>query len=800
MTDRTEARPFRRAGERSGSDASGGSVRMGKLLLLAAVLSLGHAHVAAAAERNGVQNLIRNPSFDSGRTGWAWSLAGGKANVVEVPGPLGRPGKALRLRQDSSIRPKNSVVQQVKAIEGGRTYRMTVWYRTHERARPARGEYVLCWLTLYPGQGGARWVQLAGSAAPGAWKKLEQTFTTRADFGTTDKPGRIQVELLTYSELDSVCYDEVTLVEVPTQRSPESPSLPQAAAASEKRIAAGKGGEIAFYVLRPITNEKILPDFPPVPDKVSHQISLVLCPGEYEPASFVVHAINDVSGLEVEAGDLKSKTAAIAASNIDIRVVKCWYQSSQDTSTKVGRFLLPELLLKDDSLVRVDHVSKENHLKLRYPDGDRYVAISREDGVPIPGISTIPTPDRFPVRDSEALLPVSIPTGTNKQFWITLKAPDDAAPGIYRGSIVLRADNRLLGKLSLRVRVLPFGLLPPYYTSSILYDGRIHPEGKDLLGYGKRPPEQLRRELENLYAHGVRNPKCSGDPGDQRLLTEHLRLRSEVGMENDPLYLSMSVGNPTSKEDLDALKKRVKAIVDFCRERGTSGVYFYGIDEATGEKLKSQRAAWRVVHEAGGKIYVAGYSIHDEDIAQGNFELMGDIQDLLICAHRPRRDEAAKWHSKGHRICCYANPQFGIVKPETYRRNYGLLLWQNDYDGAMNFNYYTGGGPSWGNVWNDFDGQYYNDHNMVYPTTAGVIDTVQWEGYREGVDDVRYLTSLLDAIGKARKSDIGERRSRAMSADAYLKELKDADLRRRSLDTVRLELARHILDLQRAPE
>jgi hypothetical protein len=31
----------------------------------------------------------------------------------------------------------------------------------------------------------------------------------------------------------------------------------------------------------------------------------------------------------------------------------------------------------------------------------------------------------------------------------------------------------------------------------------------------------------------------------------------------------------------------------------------------------------------------------------------------------------------------------------------------------------------------------------------GVVDTIQWEGFREGVDDVRYVTTLERAIASA---------------------------------------------------
>lgn len=41
---------------------------------------------------------------------------------------------------------------------------------------------------------------------------------------------------------------------------------------------------------------------------------------------------------------------------------------------------------------------------------------------------------------------------------------------------------------------------------------------------------------------------------------------------------------------------------------------------------------------------------------------------------------------------------------------------------------------------------------MAYPTVDEVIDTLQWEGYREGVDNIRYLATLLSAIDQAESS------------------------------------------------
>ena len=66
----------------------------------------------------------------------------------------------------------------------------------------------------------------------------------------------------------------------------------------------------------------------------------------------------------------------------------------------------------------------------------------------------------------------------------------------------------------------------------------------------------------------------------------------------------------------------------------------------------------------------------------------------------------------------------------------------------MDYAYQHQFGPS---IWNDFDdvADHYRDHVFAYPTTDGVIDTVQWEGWREGVDDTRYVASLIKTDGNA---------------------------------------------------
>jgi hypothetical protein len=547
----------------------------------------------------------------------------------------------------------------------------------------------------------------------------------------------------------------------------------------EKRENQPPAPRITIYVVPAITDEKLLPTSSIPDDYISDEIFIRACPGEYEPASFVVRALDDITSLEAKATELIGENGSIPSSNVDIRVVKCWYQAGVEVWDINHKLFTPELLLKDDSLVNVEH--GENYLKLT---SGRYVWISEEKNGT--GTEIIPIGD-LPVKDSSTLQPVNIPKETNKQFWVTIKVPDDSLPGTYEGNIELRIPAGPLRELQLQLEVLPIKLSKPCLTYSLYYQAGLDPDWPDgSISSVIKSEGQMRAELEDLFDHGVTNPTVYQHHSDD-LLPRVLELRNQAGIDSTPLFIhaegnNLGFGTPSESGKLEQLKQEVRNVVTVAEAEGYSDIYFYGIDEATGSALEAQRPAWEAIHEAGGKVFVAGYTA--ELVPPGNFELVGDIQDLLICAGEPSAEEAAKWHSVGHKIFCYANPQVGEEKPETYRRNYGLLLWQTDYDGAMDFAYQY----SYCNIWNDFDHATYRDHVFAYPTVDGVIDTIEWEGWREGVDDVKYLTTLLELIEEAKTEG-----KDASDAEDWLADLKSADLMTKDLNAVRSEMIGYIL-------
>jgi hypothetical protein len=152
-----------------------------------------------------------------------------------------------------------------------------------------------------------------------------------------------------------------------------------------------------------------------------------------------------------------------------------------------------------------------------------------------------------------------------------------------------------------------------------------------------------------------------------------------------------------------------------------------------------------------------------------------------------RPDLGRKVRKLGHQIFSYANPQAGVEAPETYRRNYGLKLWAAGYSGAFNYEYQ---GHETKKAYDDFFEEHYRNHTMAYPAHGRPIDTRQWEGWREGVDDVRYVSTLRKAIDHAAAAGRGP--SRVEAARKWLATITGDE----DLDAVRRQAVAHILALR----
>lgn len=551
----------------------------------------------------------------------------------------------------------------------------------------------------------------------------------------------------------------------------------------------------------PLTDRGYLPFDRVIPSCPENLLAVTGCPGEYEPASLVVAATDrtPLEGVMAECSELAGpEGAVIPPEAIDIRSVICWYVAANDCTitdnhvVRNTRVLRPELLCHDSRFMFSDHTEKANYIKLHLPEGERWSCVSNlhDEYFVIPndeGHQLLA--DKYPVWDARELQPMMIPAGELRQYFLTVKIPENAVPGEYNGLVTVKAGEQKLADLKIRIQVLPFVLPKPGILSSIYYKGMLGGPGNiGAANYSdSKNPEQYLAEMINLKNHGVDNPSIfmwwRNPEIVKTLLPRTLEIRLQAGMDNSELFIwGDNTGDPKDKEGFAKLGRDVQRVLEITSNRkyGVKKVYFYGLDEAHGSQLMAERPAWELVHRYGVGVYVAGY----DDASQ----LVGDLLDVSVQNGYPREGEAEAWHKNGHRVLSYFNPQSGVEHPTVYRRNFGLLLWQYDYDGAMNHAYQA----CYGHPYNDFDA-YCRDEVMAYPTADGVIDTLEWEGYREGIDDLRYLRKLQEclsqAAGNPAKAEAAER------ATQYLAELKKTRLFNLEPEEIRQEIIAYILEL-----
>lgn len=558
-------------------------------------------------------------------------------------------------------------------------------------------------------------------------------------------------------------------------------------------------GPIACYSVPPISSIKRLPDVLPSDGTLSDRLRIIAAKGEYEPASFVVVPRENITKFELKASELISPKGKIPVSNIDIKVVKCWYQAGTAWYSYFGdsnrRELTPELLLKDDTLIKVDKEKKENYLRVN----DKYMWISYSKDKAKEAFNYLTTQ----VKDSDKLLPVRLKKGENKQFWITVKVPKKASAGIYRGRIDLIADGKFVGKMKLELKVLPYELPMPktYYNLDNDYLVTIYGTGiYDMcyrLGMDQKVIDTLQMKIyKNLLAHNVFN--CRSDLAltyqkDRALAIERLKneieMMKKAGFIMKPL-LSRGWSYPSGEKSKDdpKYKKRIDDLAKTLKDAvGHSDIYITSWDEASSKRVKIMREYSEYTSSKGLKLWMTTHKGR-------HFDLAGHLIGYANHGGWPERERADMWHSIGSKIASYAGPHTGPENPDVFRHWEGLNRYKAHYDGSFNYKLYSQLHPTLykkykSNVWNDFMGGAFRGFNMVYPTTNGPIDTLAWEGFREGIDDVRYATKLKQEAAKAIASGNYKAMHAGKKALIWL-ELLDA--KTADLNTVRLEMIEYI--------
>lgn len=478
--------------------------------------------------------------------------------------------------------------------------------------------------------------------------------------------------------------------------------------------------------------------------------------GQVEPVLFTLQNSSNknirVIGINVD------ETVDDADINYNFRVVKKWYMGSNSSIHPTmydlqHPILSSELLLKNDDLVRVDKKSKKNYVLIRESGISYYQDISSPTSL---------MPNNAIIDDANELQPFFINAKHDKQIWLNIKTSELTKPGSYNKKIIV--DYLANGRKKFLVVPLTFYVLPVILqndelTRAIYYAGKIKDVNNKILSIPKSEV-QYKAELKNLKDHNLLYPTQYLLDSDESMIEKYLTIRSDLGFPCDKIFFIGGIGNANVKHEL-ILKNNINKLKNYVRNIDScknARIYLYGQDEAVGNKLSVQKSLWNYVIDSGAYVFAASNS---DEILENN--MMDELDVMITSNDKPNAVDRFNMRKRNKQVYLYGRPQSGISDPFIYRKNYGYYLIKNDYTGSMPFAYQFGfpecyrvgdlsGGlcfnseSSYCSVWNNFDSLRYYDHMFTYPTTNGVIDTIQWEGYAAAITDTRYYYTLLNLM------------------------------------------------------
>ncbi len=529
------------------------------------------------------------------------------------------------------------------------------------------------------------------------------------------------------------------------------------------------------YTVPAFGSQRVLPGGPAV-GMTTNALDLIAARGETESVSFVLRAEADVQQVTLTVGDLASPTGRLAVAQIDLRLVKCWYQSGNAWFTIEGDpespTLIPELLLHDDGLVACSIRDRKNQFRIQ----GQY--------------ATLPTADSRPDDDAASLQPFALRAGQAQQLWMNVHVPVAAPPGIYHGTVGLSADGKSAGAIAITLRVLPFELPPPRprHDSTRAFTVVLsHGLSLQSLDADRTKAEiRLRAAFADMARHHVLHPLAPDFNGDLELAKRELELRREAGVSNQPLWIAdaaaVAAWQYPVREQYDAATAAESAtrFKNAASLAGHKDVYLYIL---TGKPVPVNLVATlEQIKQTGAKLWLQG--------EESTINTLGYLTD----AHQFHQMATARqiWarHTVGSRVIWGGVPSPGVENPETWRRLTGLVPFHAGYDGVA-----IPGYAELSNPWVDDANGYTRSRSLVYPTLSGWVGTLAWEAVREAVDDVRYFTLLNELVAKclASRHPLVVIEGRRASLWLHLAKVDTANL-----DTLRLDAIAWILKLQLA--
>ncbi|MDD3927369.1 MAG: DUF6067 family protein, partial [bacterium] len=458
-------------------------------------------------------------------------------------------------------------------------------------------------------------------------------------------------------------------------------------------------------------------------------LSIAVAPGEYEPSSFVIYAADDLEDVQVTVSDLrKSNRAVILKENITARYGMRCFQRENKT----------------------------------YPVVDRQYRVTTR---------FLRTFDELDIED-----------GSFREIFVTVKVPENTPPGVYNGTIQVSPSNCASAQIPVSVEVMPFTLIKPedkkygiyYYLDDSatgileLDDIKKHGAGDVVFSPSGTKIVYSGTTLQNIQASytsildNLAFLESQGFMGAVVIGTglENLACMAPLGYDSNIFYNGTVAQKAAMAAQLEAdqnFRNLAATAINGLKtalenEFPDFEIYLTHMDEVFNNgRLPLYIALTKAAQQVSGFKYFV--TIHTADAAADTMRAQIDPyvdfrhhhgstweKWLTIGGSNTITDYETELAASGDIAGIYYNPasidyssaewcrirtgMLNMIMPFTYQMPY-----IHSYENSLVFDDLNGGS---GDLTFAF---YWDDDNSIVYTKA-------WEGYREGVDDMQYYTTL----------------------------------------------------------
>jgi hypothetical protein len=449
--------------------------------------------------------------------------------------------------------------------------------------------------------------------------------------------------------------------------------------------------------------------------------------GETISLSFELESDYDVAKVRVSCATFGNEIGASAAIEGDVYIAHTWKQAGIGVY-QADAVDVKELLLKDDSAGLNDgyerrfrnwrHIFKPHH-EYRPPDlrltGEAHTSLRR---------------------------------GERKSFLLLIRTENTATRGRYQSHIQINygGDNNIM--LPVDLEILPFALDEAAQDIFLWYHGKL--DWRDAKNYLSE--DAFRKQLQAIRDHGFTSISLSEI--DREHAQRALEIVEEVGFTGNVVLLPPFPANPHTLN-----YSRIKLLVYLSDEIDVHIAHPDACKSDANKLIEYHKINWQRARQWGLNSFC---SLVHESFAHRFFNTddIGYAPDTLSYYLAHNRDYMhISTHIPARRKPTYYYWQCFQEKPNLNRVLAGIYLWKTKATGVAPYCFQNM--PVYPfSPYNDFDewipdfhvGQIrrpFKDHMTTYPARSGIIPTLQWEGLRDGITDLRYLTTLDNRLNRA---------------------------------------------------